>query len=576
MRGLEAKYPALTRNAPALLMALAAIASVVVLLVIQSGLTFLQDEWNMVIHRQGFNADAFFDPNDVHPVPLVVAIYKLCLAIFGMSSVGPERVIAVLLYATTAVLLFLYARKRVGGWLALFPAVILLFLGPGQNVLLWPFEMTLVGSLAAGLATLLALERDDTRGDVLACILLVVAMSCSSLGISFALAAGVDVLLKRKRRGLWRLYVPALALALYLLWYLTYGHKVPSALSFSNVVAAPLYVAEGVSSSLSSLAGLNTATPSAESFAHADWGPPLLVAVVVLVALWLRRGHRVSTQILVVATAALSFWILGGFNFIPGREPTASRYQYIGVVFIVLVLAEIFRGVRISPRATLVLAGLTAIVLVSNLVPLKDGLKMMEQQSELARGELAAIELAEDGIDPAFALTPEIAGTATLTPIDAGSYLEAVREHGSPAAKLDELPSLEAGARKQVDVVLIHALPVEIEPDARDLEGSATGPPPFTPPAPGVSTNGSCLRVGAGAAAAGLGITLQGGSTSFEVGPGPAATLGLWRYGAEPAAEEKLKSGATTLLKIPSDASGVAWQTRVTGPGAITACSQSG
>lgn len=571
MRGLEAKYPALARNAPVLLMALAALASVVALLVMQSGLTFFQDEWNMVIHRQGFNADAFFLPNDVHPVPLPVAIYKLCLEVFGLTTVGPDRVISVLLYAATAVLLFAYVRKRLGDWLALFPAVILLFLGPGWNVLLWPFEMTLVGSLAAGLATLLALERDDRTGDVLACVLLVVSMACSSLGISFALAAGVDVLLKRRRRGLWRLYVPALALGLYVLWYLTYGHKVPSALSFTNVVSAPLYVAEGVSSSLSSLVGLNAATPSAEAFAHPNWGPPLLVAAVVLTAIWLRRRRAVSAQILVVLTAALSFWILGGFNFIPGREPTASRYQYIGVVFIVLIAAEIFRGVRLSSRTLTIVGGLAAIALVSNLVPLKDGLVTVEQQSELARGELAAIEIARDSVDPEFALTPEIAGTATLTPVDAGDYLEAVDEHGSPAAPLSELPSLSPGVRKQVDVVLVNALPVELLLHADEPAGQGPGPPPQAEDLPGVQVQGSCLDVAAGAAGAGLPMTLSG-SISVRVDPGPAAELGIWRYGPEPALENQLESGSTSELHIPADRSDAPWHALLTGEQAMTVC----
>ncbi|MDX6627510.1 MAG: hypothetical protein QOE56_2499 [Solirubrobacterales bacterium] len=575
MRRLQAKYPALARNAPVLLMGLAALASVVALLAMQSGLTFFQDEWNMVIHRQGFNADAFFLPNDVHPVPLPVAIYKLCLEVFGLTTVGPDRVIAVLLYAATAVLLFAYARKRLGGWLALFPAVLLLFLGPGWNVLLWPFEMTLVGSLAAGLATLLALERDDRRGDVLACFLLVVSMACSSLGISFALAAAVDVLIKRRRRGLWRLYVPALALVLYVVWYLTYGHKVPSALSFSNVVAAPLYVAEGVSSSLSSLVGLNAATPSAEAFAHPNWDPPLLVATVVLIALWLRRPRPISSQILVVATAALSFWVLGGFNFIPGREPTASRYQYIGVVFIVLILAELFRGVRLSGRAIMIVAGIAAIALVSNLLPLKDGLATVEQQSELARGELAAIEIARDSVEPAFALTPEIAATATLTPIDAGSYLAAVDEHGSPAAPLAELPSLSPGVRKQIDVVLVNALPVELLLEAEDLARRSSGLPPQTENPPGVRTQGSCLEVSPGAAAEGLGMTLQG-STSVRVDPGPKPELGIWRYGEEPALENPLEAGSTSLLRIPADRSTAPWHALLTGEQAMAVCTTGG
>lgn len=569
MRGLEAKYPALSRNAPALLMALAALASVIALLVMQSGLTFFQDEWNMVIHRQGFNADAFFAPNDVHPVPLPVAIYKLCLEVVGLTTVGPDRVIAVLLYAATAVLLYAYVRKRLGDWLALFPAVLLLFLGPAWNVLLWPFEMSLVGSVAAGLGTLLALERNDRTGDVLACFLLVLSMACSSLGIPFALAAGVDVLLRRRDRGLTRLYVPAVALTLYVIWYLTYGHKVPSSITLTNVANTPLFVAESVSSSISSLVGLNAATPSAEGIAHPNWGPPLLVATVILIAFWLRRPRAVTPQILVVATAALAFWVLGGFNFIPGREPTASRYQYIGVVFIVLILAELFREVRLSGRAILVVAGLTSVALVSNLVPLKDGVVMVEQQSEFARGELAAIEIARDTVDPAFALTPEIAGTATLTPIDAGSYLAAVDAHGSPAASPAELPSLSSGTRREVDVVLVNALPVQLVTGAGDLAGS--GPPPVAEAATGVAVQGSCLAIAAGAAKEGLAMTLSG-STVFRVAPGPRPTIGLWRYGDEPALENELNAGSTSLLRIPKDRSEVPWQVKLTDSGATIVC----
>jgi hypothetical protein len=574
MGGLQARYPALTRNAPAILMGLAALVSVVVLLVMQSGLTFFQDEWNMVIHRTGFNAPAFFDPNDVHPVPLVVAIYKLNLAIFGLTTVGPDRVVSVLLYALTGILLFVYVRRRVGGWLALFPAVVLLFLGPGWNVLLWPFEMTLVGSLAAGLGTLLALERDDRTGDVLACFLLVVAMGCSSLGVSFALAAGVDVLLKWRRRGLWRLWVPAVSLVLYVIWYATYGHKVPSAVSLTNLTTAPLYVAEGVSTSVASLLGLNTASPTAEVFAHGSWAPVLLVALVLLCALWLARGRpQVRPQILVVLTAGGSFWLLSALNFIPGREPTASRYQYLGAALLVLLLAEIFRGYRPGPRVVGAGAALTAVVLLANIVPLKDGLTTVEQQSEFARSELAAIEIAERTVEPDFSLNPQIAGTETLTPIDAASYLKAVAEHGSPAAGFDEITTLSEGARKEADTVLVNALPVElIEGEGDTRPGGAAEPPLGVLTAPGVKTVGNCLEIAAGAAAAGVPLTLHG-STAFHVDPGAAAKLGLWRFGVGPSLENPLAAGSNTLLSIPADRSQAPWQAILTGSQAISACS---
>jgi hypothetical protein len=575
MGRLEARYPALTRNAPVILMGLAAVLSVIVLLALQSGMTFFQDEWNMVIHRTGFNAPAFFDPNDVHPVPLVVAIYKLCLEVFGMTSVFPERVISVLLYALTGILLFVYVRRRVGPWLALFPAVILLFLGPGANVLLWPFEMTLVGSLAAGIGALLALERDDGRGDFLACLLCVVALGCSSLGVSFALATGVDMLLKWRRRGLWRLWVPAVPLILYVIWYESYGHKSPSALSFSNIVGAPIYVAEAISSALSSLVGLNTASPSSEAFAHGTWGPALFVAALLLIALWLARGRpQIRPQILVVGMAAGSFWILSAFNYIPGREPTASRYQYIGVAMIVLLAAEIFRGYRPGRRTIAVLAFATAVILVSNITPLKDELKFFEQQSELSRGELEALEIARPDVQPGFSLTPDIASTASLTPVDATSYFDAVDAYGSPAADEAELLELEPGVLKVVDNVLVHALGISFESGVGNPVAESGGPAPvFAEGVAGVTTQESCLRIAPGAAASGLAMTLRG-STAIHIDAGAPATFGLWRFAPEAILTNQLEAGQTSLLTIPKDTSPYLWQSSLTTPRGATVCTE--
>lgn len=565
--------PSLARNAPVLLLGLAAISSAILLLALQSGMTFFQDEWHFVIHRRGFNADAFFLPNDVHPVPLPAAVYKLSLALFGMTSVAPDRVIAVLVYTVTAILLFAYVRRRLGDWLALFPAVILLFLGPAWNVLLWPFEMTLAGSVAAGLAMLLALDRNDRAGDVAACALAVVSMACSSLGISFAIAAGVDILLRWRERGLLaRLYVPALPLALYSLWYLTYGHKVPSALSFFNVARTPLYVADAIASSIGALVGLSTFAVGMEGAGEPEWGRPILVAIVALTAIWLYRKGRVSPQIWVVVAAAAAFWVLGGFNFIPGREPTASRYQYIGAVFVVLIVAEIFKGVRLGNRAILALLGLTGVVVLSNLAPLRDGRTFVKQQSDLARAELAAIEIARDTVRPDFVLTPEIAGTATLIPIDAGSYLSAVDTDGSPAADKAELPRASEAVRQQVDVVLAHALPVTVSPLRGKPRPIAGAHPPTAEEVKGVTTRGSCVMIASGAAREGIPLVLAG-STTIEVAAGKPVNLALRRYAGEFALPGGILSGgSTSLLSVPPDRSSLAWQITLTGAQAVAAC----
>jgi hypothetical protein len=574
MRRLET-LPSLPRRTPVVLLWVFAAASIVLLLVLCSGMTFFQDEWNMTIHRRAFDAESFFAANDIHPVWLIVAIYKLSLALFGMTSVGPVRVLAVLLYAGTAILLFFYVRRRLGDWLALFPAVILMFLGPGWNVLLWPFEMTLVGSAAAGLGALLLLDRDDRAGDVGACALLVLAMGCSSLGVPFALAAGVDVLLRHRTRGWSRIYVAALPLAVYALWYLTWGHKVPNALSLANMLDTPVFVAESIASALGSLTGLHTAAVGSEAATPPEWGRALLVAVAALVALWVRRARDISPRIWVPLTAAGAYWILGGFNFIPGRDPTASRYQYIGGIFVVLILAEVFRGARVSNRTLAILAAVTGVILISNGSPLKEGRALMKQQSDLARGELAAIEIARDTVSPEFALTPEIAGTSTLVPIDAGSYLTAVDDFGSPAESPAELASATEGVRERVDVVLAQALPLTTIPQS-DATGGSGRAPTAAAPIEGARTQGSCLLIPAGGAAGGAPLVLSG-STLIRVGTGAPATLALRRYAEDFALKGgSLGAGATTLLSFPRDHSDVPWQIELSAAQSISVCSYPG
>ena len=106
------------------------------------------------------------------------------------------------------------------------------------------FQIGYFGSMAAGLALLLALERDDRRGDRLACLFLTVSILFSSLGLPFAAGAAVQVL---RRPDRWRrLYVVAVPVAIYALWWLGWGHTAESALSLANVGKAPSFVINGV------------------------------------------------------------------------------------------------------------------------------------------------------------------------------------------------------------------------------------------------------------------------------------------------------------------------------------------
>ncbi len=380
------------RNAPTALLGIAMAGSVALLLYLTRDMTFIQDTWEFLMNRRDVTADSLLAPHNEHIVLIPVAIEQLLLRVFGMSDATPEYVLLALSLALAALLFFLYARRRVGEWLALFGAVLLLFLGPAWEVLLWPFELSFVGSVLFGLAMLLALDRDDRRGDVAACVFLLLSFGFSSVAIPFAAAAAVDLWQKRRSRGLGRAWVLAVPVALYALWYLGWGSDAETHTSLRNALSSPRFVAESLAVATGSVFGLGT-TPFGGS-TDPVWGRAILVALVVVFAYRQVRKPGFAPGFWPVAAAAATNWFLTAFNQIPGRDPTSSRYQYMGAVLVLLLLANLLQGVRFGRRAVAVCGAVTVAAVAVNLVVLEDGRDALLQQSVLTRSDLAAIEIA--------------------------------------------------------------------------------------------------------------------------------------------------------------------------------------
>ena len=184
------------------LMVLASVA----ILVKGRGLTFFYDEWAWVMRRRDWNVGVFLEPHNEHLSLLPVTVFKLLFATVGLSHYGVYRVVGLLFHLTCVTLVFLLVRRRVGDWLGVALASLVLFLGMAWNDLLAPFQIGFLGSIAAGLAMLLVFERTGRRGDIAACVLLIVSLSSSGLGILFVVAAFVELLWARTagaRFGSW-------------------------------------------------------------------------------------------------------------------------------------------------------------------------------------------------------------------------------------------------------------------------------------------------------------------------------------------------------------------------------------
>ncbi|HTR76431.1 MAG TPA: hypothetical protein VMH33_14365 [Solirubrobacterales bacterium] len=530
-----------TRATPNVLFALAAALAAILLIVLSWNLTFYQDVWAVLLERQPWNAHSLLMPHNEHLIVFQVIVEKGLVAIFGMGDNRPEMLFMTATLLVAAGLFYVYLRRRVGGWAALLATLILLFFGEAWQILLWPFEMEFAAPFAAGMGMLLALEREDERGDLLAAVLLIVSIGFGSLGLSFLFAAFADIVVARKTRGLRRLWIVVIPAVLYVAWYGKYGHTAEHHLTFRNILNSPRYVFEGVGAGFASVLGLSNPPLTGEAGTSA-WGPALAVAAIGL-AIWgqLRRPG-LSRTFWPIAAAALSFWLLAAFNFIPGREATSIRYVYADGAFVLLLAAELFstQGIRLGKRALWVGAVVVFLALGPNLAKLGEGHEFLKEQTELTRADTGAMNIARRTMTPSFRLSPEIAGTPSLINVEAGLYEEAVGAHGSPGYSPAELATAGQPGRHWADVVLSQALPLSTVSEPGAFDSAAAGGSNCT----AVPPDGSVPEV-----------AVKPGKTRIEVGPGGEAELSMRRFteGEYPVNLAGAPGGSVTTLTVPAD-----------------------
>jgi hypothetical protein len=510
-------------------------------------LTFWRDEWDFLLHRRPWTVGSVLDPFVEQLLAIPILIYKTLVSLFGMESPVPFQVVAVLLFLASVGMLFIYVRRRVGEWLALAAILPILFLGPSWDDLLFPFQMALFGCIACGIAALLMLERRDRIGDLAAMALLLTALFFFDLGIPFVAAATVELAFGRDR---WRrAYVVAVPTAIWLIWYAGWGHEAHTFISLSNFAKSPNYMLDGLAASLATWLGLGA---SANDPSPLDWGQPLLVVALGLVAWRLYVLRRPSPRLVGTAVVLLGFWFLTALNANPFAPATAGRYQYLGIVLMALVAAELANGMRVRRYATVavVLVGVTAaIVNGEQLRQAAIGLAGIAQQE---RGGLAALELARGQVSPDFELTEQNSGVDYLGLLDAGSYFSAIDAYGSPAYTTAELASAPEVGRVAADKVSAAALGVRLQPGGR-------------------SRPGTCVELQPAARLAVLNVPAEG-MVLRSPSAGTAVALRRYASGSFPVALGTLRSGQAELLRIPADRSARPWSARLSGGGHVTAC----
>ena len=431
------------------------------------GYTFLQDEWDFIQYRGGWDADIFLTAHNQHLLATDILVYKLLFATVGISDFLPYRLAGVAIHLVCVALLFEVARRRVGILLAAAVALPVAVLGTGWYVVLNPFNMQWSLSLAALLGIVLLLDRDDRRYDPAVSLLVLVALASSSLGVPVAVGVAARLALEGAawRRG----WVVALPLALYGIWFLGYGVDADRADAFT-LTASPVFLFHLAAGAVGALVGVPLADggiPARRLLAAGVHLLTLVTLAVLAIAAIRTRSPRAALPLGALAV----FWVVLTLSRGYQHAPYSTQYVFVGAVLVLLACLELADGLQIPrPVARAVAAGLCVSAVINALV-LVHHADLRRRDSAIVRAEIGALVLARDTVPQDF--KPD-ADPVRAPSVVTGPLLAAIDRFGeSPGFDAAGIAAASEPARAAADRVLAEAGQSEVGGVAGWAEGGA-------------------------------------------------------------------------------------------------------
>jgi hypothetical protein len=528
------------------------------------------DEWVFATQRRHGGLESLLHGHNGHLSLVPLLVYRALFATAGLNGYLPYRVVGIASHLLVVALLFAYVRRRVGPWPALAAALLLLAYGPAWQDILWPFQVGWLLPLACGLGALLLLDRRDRIGDVLASVLLVIALACSGIGVPVTAGVALDLALTRRS---WRAApIAGVPLALYALWWVGYQDD-PAARTWSDAIQ---FAADSAASTVATLLGLTgLGGPGAGGDRAAiGWGRPLLIVAAVLVG-WRLHGRPLRDgRAYALLAVPVAFWLATGVERSFISTPETSRYLYVGGLFVLLLAAELGRGLTLSPawRAVAVIA--VAAAAFSNIGVMRKAADDLRLDGARTRAVLGAVEL-EPGAFPDARVIDLLPGYPFAV-VHAGQYRSAARDLGSPADDPASIAGEPAEARSAADRQLALALIPRLDATAR--RPATTGVAPAVDGIRGgaATPRGGCVvfRPAPAGPVGPSGVDLTLPAHGLAVSATAATALKLRRFAddfpADPLAQ--LRPGAAATLELPPDRAPQPWHLRLDSDAAVTAC----
>jgi len=530
------------------------------------GTTFWVDEWQWALTRRGGSPATFLDPHNGHLSLVPVAIYKALFATAGLRHYAPYRVVVILAQLGCTTLLFIYARRRVGGFMAVVLAALLLFFGPGWQDILWPFQVAWLISLGAGIGALLVLDRGDRLGAGAACALTALSLASSGIGVAMAVAILIDVVFGP--HGWRRWWVVGAPLAAYVLWSI--GYQDTSILKH-GIVVAPTFAYNAAASSLAAVLGFGGGIVPGMASTDANllgWGQPLAVAAFLLVLWRLTRLGRPPTRALALLAAAACFWFLTGLTRWWISAPYESRYLYVGAMFVLLLTAELAAGIRITWAGRGVIGVVALVALITNLGDMRAGGDFLRNEAQLTRAQVGALDIARHIVQPGYRTGP-------VYVLRADQYFAAEQAIGTPAATPAEISALGEGGREAADKELAAIHNLRLMPRAPSAR-LGTAIPVDAATRGSTVAHGACTSFApepftASGAVASLSVAVPAAGLLLRNGQAPAG-VGYRRFGTTFQPLGTVGPGAQAELRIGPDLAAQPWHLQVSSSAPFSVC----
>jgi hypothetical protein len=456
--------------------------------------------------------------------------------------------------------------------LALLAAALIVFFGPGWQDILWPFQIGWLIAIAAGMGAFLALDRRDRLGNVVACLLVAISLASAGPGLAVTIGVIVDLAARRRWRDLW---VVAIPVVLYAIWWIADQHT-----SFNRhaLVLVPRFVFTAAASATSALVGLARIDVFHDSGDFLSWGATLLVLAVLAAVYRLRRVRLLAPRMISLVALLLGFWILTGIgrayvsigSLVLQASGDESRYLYVGALFMVLLGAEIVRGVSPGWRTRVLLTVVVAAIALSNFSVLQDGGGLLRIQANYTAAELASMDLSRPLVNPNYVSNGFIFGV-----VRAEQWFAARSTLGTPVS--DDIGTLPDYARQAADAQFVKIQQLAMMPAGRATPAAGGAVPPVSATSHGqASISGACVRfrpaavLPAGTTPAvtlavppsGLLIDAQSGSVSAQIA----------RYSSQFELLGTLAPGARATLSPKRDLSDQPWRAQLQGNRPFRAC----